>query len=215
MADHDHVGRPRGRVLSLTVGLIGATLLLGGVAIFLRGQQPLAPVVAIRAGDEMLSDVIPSRTNRQGIAIVYDHEQPASFALTLKNDGPVGVTITGLDTEAEELHLLQPYGVFLMPAGATIDDDFAGAQQLSSFALAPGESRVVVVRGSFANCRYYNERNIDLRTQIRVDYRILGVPSSQTVEFDKDLLVKSPMIVSCPERTVNREDDSRREATGD
>jgi hypothetical protein len=69
------------------------------------------------------------------------------------------------------------------------------------------------VRGSFANCRYYNERNIDLRSQIRVDYRILGIPSSQTVEFDKDLLVKSPMIVSCPERTVNREDDRRRDAT--
>lgn len=213
MADHEHVGRPRGRGLTLTIALLGVTLVLIGAALFLRGQQPLAPVASIRAGDEMLSDVIPSRTNRAGIAVVYDHEQPASFAVQLRNDGAIGVTITGLGTEVEELHLLHPYGVFVMPAGATIDDDLASAEQMSSFALAPGESRVVVVRGSFANCRYYNERNIDLRTGIRVDYRILGVPSSQTVEFDKDLLVKSPMIVSCPERTVNREDDSRRDAT--
>lgn len=205
----------RPRALPLTVGLVGVLLLLLGAAIVLRGQKPLAPVATIAAGPEMLSDVIPTGTDRQGIAIVYDHEQPASFAMELRNDGPVGITITGLGTEADQLHLLQPYGVFVMPAGADLDVDADDAVEMQSFALAPGESRVVLVRGSFANCRYYNERNIDLRTKIRVDYRILGVPASQMVEFDKDLLVKSPMIVGCPERTVNREDDRRKDVTGD
>lgn len=210
MADTD---TRRSRALPLTMALFGVVLLLFGAAIVLRAQQPLAPVATIQAGAEVISDVIPSGTNRQGLAIVYDHEQPASFALELTNNGSVGITITGVGTEAGQLHLLHPYGAFVMPGGADLDSDFADAEELSSFALGPGESRVVVVRGSFANCRYYNERNIDIRTDIRFDYRILGVPSSQTVAFDKDLLVKSPMIVSCPERTVNREDDSRREAT--
>lgn len=213
MPEHS-AGRTRGRGLPLTLGLAGLVLVALGAALFLRGQAPLASVVSVRVGDEVISDVIPTSTNRAGIAMVYDHEQPASYALSLRNEGSIGITVTGLGTEAEQLHLLQPYGVFVMPAGSDLDDDLTEATEAGSFSLAPGESRVVVVRGSFANCRYYNERNIDLQSRIRVDYRILGVPASQVVEFDKDLLVKSPMIISCPERTIDREDDNRRDATG-
>lgn len=198
--------RPRRSRLPVALALAGVALVLAGGAIVLGDREPLAPVVALQVSDDVLHDVIMSRPQREAIAVVYDHDQPSAFAITLRNDGSVPITVTDIGIGVGERHLIDPYGAFVLPAGADIGDGIEG-DLLGEFRLGAGEERVVVIRGVFDNCRYYNERNIDLRSEIEVEFRTFGVTNRQTLLFDRDLAVKSPMIVSCPERTINREDD--------
>lgn len=61
------------------------------------------------------------------------------------------------------------------------------------------------------NCRYFHERAIDVFAGID-----LTLASGRTTEvlFDRPLLVKSPMLASCPDRTLNRQDDARSDYRG-
>ncbi len=198
--------RPRRSRLPLALALAGLALVLAGGALVLGDTEPLAPVVALQVSDDVLHDVIMSRPQREAIAVVYDHEQPSAFAITLRNDGPVPITVTDIGIGIGERHLIDPYGAFVLPRGADMGDGVEG-ELLGEFRLGAGEERVVVIRGAFGNCRYYNERNIDVRSEIDVEFRTFGITNRQTLQFDRDLAVKSPMIVSCPERTIDREDD--------
>jgi hypothetical protein len=47
-----------------------------------------------------------------------------------------------------------------------------------------------------------------------VDGRIFGESFSRTVPFERDLVVRSPMIVGCPDRTLDPDDDVRTVASG-
>ena len=58
------------------------------------------------------------------------------------------------------------------------------------------------------NCRYFHERAIDIYTEVRLT---LATGDTVAVPFDKPLLVKSPMLASCPDRTLDRGDDARGE----
>lgn len=55
------------------------------------------------------------------------------------------------------------------------------------------------------NCRYFHERAIDVFTGLT-----LGLANGGTaaVRFDRPLFVKSPMLASCPDRTLDRQDDT-------
>lgn len=56
------------------------------------------------------------------------------------------------------------------------------------------------------NCRYFHERAIDMFTGVDVT---LAGGATTTVLFDRPLFVKSPMLASCPDRTLDRQDDTR------
>ncbi len=55
------------------------------------------------------------------------------------------------------------------------------------------------------NCRFFHERAIDMFAGIH-----LGLADGGTaqVRFDRPLFVKSPMLASCPDRTLDRQDDT-------
>lgn len=61
---------------------------------------------------------------------------------------------------------------------------------------------------AIGNCRYFHERAIDIYTDVRLT---LASGATVAVPFDKPLLVKSPMLASCPDRTLDRGDDARGE----
>lgn len=56
------------------------------------------------------------------------------------------------------------------------------------------------------NCRYFHERAIDIFDGVSLT---LASGGTTTAVFDRPLLVKSPMLASCPDRTVYRQDDQR------
>lgn len=188
---------------------VGAVLVIAGILLVLRGMTPLAATSAVTVPASVLQGEVPEIGGRAGIGVPYEHGAEAAYAFTVRNDGPIGVTITGVDAGIGELTLLSPYGVFVLPPGESLDGDLEHGAPLTGFALGPGEERIVVVRGTFDHCEYYHERNLEPRDGIDVSYRILGVPGEQRVTFDRDVIVKSPMIVDCDDRTIDRNDDVR------
>jgi hypothetical protein len=189
---------------------LGTLLLLAGTVVVLRSATPLHAVSPVLVPTTVIQGEIPEIDGRGGIGLPYEHGGEVAYAFVVRNDGPVGVTVTSVDAGVGELTLLSAYGVFLLPPGAPLDGrGLEHATVFSPFALGSGEERVVVVRGTFDNCEYFHERNLEPHAGIDIGYHILGVPGSQRVEFDRDVIVKSPMIVSCPDRTLDREDDRK------
>lgn len=58
------------------------------------------------------------------------------------------------------------------------------------------------------NCRYFHERALDIFTGVTLT---LVDGGTHHLTFDRPLLVKSPMLASCPDRTIDRADDRRGE----
>lgn len=56
------------------------------------------------------------------------------------------------------------------------------------------------------NCRYFHERAIDMFPHVTLG---LTDGSDVRVVFDRPVFVKSPMLASCPDRTLDRQDDVR------
>lgn len=195
------------------LALLGTLLLLVGTVLVLRSATPLHTSSPVAVPSRVLQGEIPEIAGRGGIGLPYEHGGEVAYGFVVRNDGPVGITITSVDAGVGELTLLSTYGVFVLAPGAPLDGgDLEHGAAFTPFALGSGEERVIVVRGTFDNCEYFHERNLEPHAGIDIGYRMLGVPGSQRVEFDRDIVVKSPMIVSCPDRTLDREDDRRTDA---
>jgi len=132
---------------------------------------------------------------------IVDYRYGADLAVTVpvRNDGPLPVTVTSAATGAGVMPLLEVRAVDGLP-----------------LALAPGEEGSLVLRAVLANCAYYHEREVQ-----NVDGLVLGVDvavgplarsTTQTVPLDRPLLVRSPMLMSCPERTIDRQANNRSDA---
>ncbi|MBW3663760.1 MAG: hypothetical protein KY469_11725 [Actinobacteria bacterium] len=193
--------------------VVGTLLLLAGTVLVLRSATPLDAISPVAVANSVLQGEIPDIAGRGGIGLPYEHGGEVAYAFVVRNDGPVGITVTSVDAGVGERTLLSPYGVFVLPPGAPLDGgELEHGTAFTPFALGSGEERVIVVRGTFDNCEYFHERNLEPHASIDIGYRMLGVPGNQRVEFDRDIVVKSPMIVGCPDRTLDREDDRRTDA---
>lgn len=71
-------------------------------------------------------------------------------------------------------------------------------------AVVDGDELVLNVRRH--NCRYFHERAIDMFPGVDVT-RASG--RTTTLVFARPVFVKSPMLASCPDRTLDRQDDTR------
>jgi hypothetical protein len=99
--------------------------------------------------------------------------------------------VTSVSTGAGALPLLD-----LAPAGGPVT-------------VAPGATEDLVLRGLLGNCAYYHERQVQNVDALVVEGEVLGMSTSLQVPLDRPLLVHSPMIVGCPDRTLTRNDDRR------
>lgn len=88
-------------------------------------------------------------------------------------------------------------------AGARLGDGPVHLLTVTDVRRVADGLEVTVLRG---NCRYFHERAIDMFPSVH-----LTLASGATTEllFDRPLFVKSPMLAACPDRTLNRQDDTR------
>jgi hypothetical protein len=127
----------------------------------------------------------------------YRHGGTVSFSFPLHNDGVVPITVTAvrLDDEARSMLLLEEVVV--------------GTDRLPA-RLGAGATTEVRVTARYGNCRYYHEREAETLAGVHVRASALGIGVTREVAFDHPLVVRSPMIVDCPDRTLVRDDDVRR-----
>lgn len=188
-------GRGRAVVLAAVVAVLG--LVWSALALWAPGAVDLA------AGELEVDGDGPVRTvqeyGTEGTTVIaYRHGERVSVTVPLRNDGPLPVEVGDVATGAGVLPLLEVRSVDGLP-----------------LRLAPGESGEVVLQAVLGNCRHYNERQLQLVTSLVIGVdTLVPLAADRRVEqpLAQPLLVKSPMIVGCPDRTLNREDDSRADA---
>lgn len=123
-----------------------------------------------------------------GMEVVrYVHGEVATIDLPVRNDSPFTVEVTGIALTGENKPMLQ-----------VLKDDRL------SLELGPGESATASIRARFANCKYYTERAMMLLPSVSVSFESFGRAGVQEVELARQLAVRSPTIVDCPDRTMDR-----------
>lgn len=178
-------------------------LVLGGMASLLIGAYLLAPSLARFDADTpprfsaAAAVTVPSYGERGTQILAYAYGEQFTITVPIANRGVVPVTVT-------ELRLTEKPRPLVETASVTVDGDRLPAT------LWPGETAVVELRARFDNCRYYHEREMQTMPGAVVSGHVLGRPVTAIAEFDRDLVVASPMIVGCPDRTLVRGDDIRR-----
>ena len=171
--------------------------------------QPLERAGSLIPGSDMEVVTIEEFEEVGAHVLRYTDEGYVTYAFTVRNTGPLGVTVTGLPLPEEaERRLLQP-----VTAGvATADSaEAADMEPFEPFALGVGEEQRIIVQARMDNCEYYTERAIEIVESQRIAYRTGGLPRTTTVAFDQPLLVRSPTIKRCPERTLDRAEHRRTE----
>lgn len=185
--------RPSAASRLLLAGLVIGALLLLGLAGFRAAQAStrLGPVTPVFGGSAP-AVTLPTYGLNGTYVIGYEHGASARISLPLSNPGLLPVTVSSLDLGGGVAPLLEVQDVRGLPV-----------------TLGPGESAVVEVQAQLANCRFFHEREVQHYAGVRLGLEVLGQETTRQVAFDRPLMVHSPMIVGCPERKINREENDR------
>jgi hypothetical protein len=186
----------RARLLAVVLAL-GAALLLA-LAGFRAAESSLQldPVTPAFSGSAP-AVTLPTY-GAQGMHVVgYEHGATARISLPIRNPGLLPLTITSIDLRGGVAPLLVVQEVAGLP-----------------LPLRPGQTGTIEVTAELANCRFFHEREIQNYAGFDLGVSLLGQSRTRYVEYDRPVMVHSPMIVGCPERQLNRQADNRSDLTG-
>lgn len=168
---------------------LAAALALAGVAATLVLTAPrvvaFAPVVPVATGAPYVT--VPEFGPRGSHVLGYVHGASVRLTLPLHNAGWLPVTVTTADLGGGPAPLLA-----------------VRASEGLPLTLRPGGSGAVTLTISLVNCRFYNEREMQTYDGVRLGVRSLGMAADRLVPLDRPILVKSPMIATCPDRKLDR-----------
>lgn len=184
--------------VAAALGLLLVIGLLGGVAV---------TTAAPRTGGYLRVEGTTQHANlpeygADGSEIVrYLHGREITVRFPLRNPGLLPLTVEAVDPFPTVLGLLTPGRI-------TLD-----GRELPA-TIAPRGTATVTVQARFENCAYFTERAIDPSTAAHVTWSALGVTRTAEVAYADELLVRSPTIVDCPGRVLDRSAKQRmRDAT--
>ncbi len=178
------------------LALVAAALLIGS------GSHPLAAGRGTAAAGS--TSTVIAFGDRPLRLLTYADGKDVRYAFVLRNRGRVGLTVRSLSAHATgKYQLLNLRSDRVGPTGAAgaavVDAD--GGSPFRPFSLGPGEQRVVVLVGTFTDCEFISPRAASMLDDVRVDYRLLGVPRSTTIQLPERLRTQSPSDQGCPRST--------------
>lgn len=181
----------RTRVLVALLGL-GAVVLIA-LAGFRAAQESVSfePVTPVFGGSAP-AVTLPTYGVKGMYVVGYEHGQTARISLPIANDGLLPLTVRSVDLGGGVAPLLLVREVTGLP-----------------LSLGPGEEGVVEVTAELANCRFFHEREVQNYPSFRITVSLLGQERTRVVEYDRPIMVHSPMLVGCPDRKLNREANDR------
>lgn len=181
----------RGRSLLPLVALLVALSGLAGSLVLVAPRAASFSVISPTATGAPFVTV-PEYGARGASILGYQHGAVVRLTVPVRNAGLLPVTVTSLDLGGGPAPLLAVRSVDGLP-----------------LSLRPGGSGEVTVTAVLTNCRYFHEREMQTYDGVRLGFGSLGHAGSRRVRFDRPVLVKSPMIVGCPDRKLNRQADNR------
>ena len=180
---------------ALAAVAVAAALAGAGTVRAAPAVADLAPVVPRFDGAVPVQTLVAY--GERGMHVVgYEHGATTRITVPVRNDGRLPVTVTSAALGGGVAPLLAVREVTGLP-----------------LALGPGETGTLDVTAELGNCRYYHEREVQNYAGVELGFRVLGGAGTQTVAFDRPLMVHSPMIVGCPDRLLNRQGNDRSDLT--
>ena len=177
--------RPRRSLLPLLAVLLVLVGVAGSLVLWAPGAASFTPVTARGEGAPFVT--VPEYGPRGTHIFGYEHGTTATLRMTLHNSGPLPLKVTSVDLGNGPAPLLAVRGYDGLP-----------------LTLRPGGTGEVTATIALVNCRFYNERELQIYDGVTVAFSSLGRSSTRVVPFDRPIHVKSPMIASCPDRKLDR-----------
>lgn len=186
-------GRRRLRPGAVVAAAVLAAAWWGGVprAVELRQDAPLSI-----AGTDVATVAGLGGEGRGVHAVRYEDHGYVTLRVPVRNDGPVAVTLRSIALDTGELPLL----------GSVRRD---GDTRLP-VVLRPGEQRSLSLTLRMDNCEFYTERAMERLAGVDVEVSAWGRRLTEHVRFDRPVVVRSPMMVTCPDRVRDRDANQRR-----
>ena len=188
--------RRRWRWVLLALVLLVATTSTGAV-ITVGRYRPLESGMRFHAWG---ADTVPSPGRE--VRLVYEHGEEFQYSFDVRNTGPWGVTVTGVE-------LTRPAGnrfegpieqleVRMAPVKNRLDD--RNSVPFRPFSLGSSDYRIIVIRARFWDCETLGRGSSAGWGTEMVRYRVLGISRKMDVRLARDLIVRSEDVVSCPPR---------------
>jgi hypothetical protein len=176
--------------LPVLAALLGVTGLLASAWLQVPRAASFPQITPAAEGAPFVT--VPEFGARGAHILGYQHHARVTLTVPVRNDGWLPVSIRSFDLDAGPAPLL-----------------LLSATEGLPLSLGPGESGSFTVRGVLTNCRYFHMRALQTFDGAQLGFSALGRSATRTVRFDRPLLVKSPMLASCPDRRIARGADSR------
>jgi len=128
----------------------------------------------------------------QGKTCLVEYHEGRDFlwAFSIRNGGPVGVTITGV--VAPEAKVLRPAELLMWPRNGVEAFDESAFAPFEPFDLPAGQERVLAYVSRFGRCEDAGEAPPAIG-RVEVRFRMLGVPRGQETGLLRSLEVASPV----------------------
>jgi hypothetical protein len=191
------LGSERAPASTARVALVAAALVLAlaGIAVLTSGVAG-GTTLAVDGTDRVAE---LDTYGASGAAVVgYDHGSTVTVRFAVRNRGVLPVTVEQVDAFPEPLGLLTTRGVTV-------------GGQPPPVRLAAGAQAEVAVTARFDHCEYYTERAVNRFDHARVSWRTAGFGHTSAIAYPDELIVRSPTIVGCPDRVLDRSAKQRSE----
>jgi hypothetical protein len=186
--------RPAAARRRIALPLVAILCAVGGIATTLALIAPrvasFETVVPQAVGAPYVT--VPEFGRRGSHVLGYEHGATVRLTLPLHNSGPLPLTVTSVELGGGPAPLLAVRNRDGLP-----------------LTLRPGGSGEVTLTIAMVNCRFYNEREMQTYDAVRVGFRSLWRSGERLIPYDRPILVKSPMIVTCPDRKLDRSANRR------
>jgi hypothetical protein len=179
--------RSRGPLLAAVLVLLGllASLVVAAPSLAAFGSSAPRAVGAPYV-------TVPEYGEQGGYILGYVHGADVDLTVPIHNTGRLPVTITAVSLGGGIAPLLAVRAVHGLP-----------------LTVAPGRSGTVLLAARLTNCRYYNERAMQVFDGVTVGYRSLWRSGTSAIAFDRPIYLKGPMLVGCPGRKLDRDAENR------
>lgn len=148
-------------------------------------------------GDGTQAVELPQFGEGGSYVLAYEDGAYGSVQIPLRNERPFPVTVHDVRLTDQPRSLAEVV--------ATSQDGGASLP----LHLGPGEETVVQMTLRFDNCDYYHERALERLDRAFLEVSVLGARRGVEVTLDRPILVRSPMIVDCPDRLIDRQAKTR------
>jgi hypothetical protein len=194
-------GTHRHRRRLIWAGLIATIVAVAAAFAYAARYQPIyvdewgVQSAAVTSRSDVSS---PSGEDFTYYNITYQHGTSFTYQFEIVNRGPLGITITGVDSAPEwrTLGLLRivRIGMNLDPSAAETFVPF------EPFSLPAHGSRRIQAQAVFAGCARYAPQTGTVYHRQSIDYRVLGIPHRRFIDVNMVFNVETPGTPGyCPE----------------